>query len=107
MENASSATPVDCIVMPQLEPRHVLSLDKVIAVGFGAAFVTRDGETIWQEDIRAEWNILWTVQQAEDEAAKEPERDWRIHLIGALAEGHWQRQDVATWVMYEKGEGFA
>jgi len=99
MENASSATPVDCIVMPPLEPRHVLSLDKVIAVGLGAAFVTRDGETIW--------NTLWTVQQAEDEAAKEPERDWRIHLIGPLAEGHWQRQDAGTWVMYEKGEGFA
>lgn len=107
METTESATPVDRIVMPPLEPRHVLQMDKVIAVGFGAAFVTCDGETIWQEDIHAEWDTLWSVQTAEDAALKEPDRDWRIHMIGPLAEGHWQRQAAGVWVMYEKGEGFA
>lgn len=41
--------------------------------------------------------------------------DWRWNaetmqcrgLIGALAEGHWQRQAPGEWVMYEKGQGFA
>ena len=106
-EEKTDAARVEPIVMPPLEPRHVLQMDKVIAVGFGAAFVTCDGETIWQEDIRAEWDTLWNVKNAEDAALKDPDRDWRIHIIGPLAEGHWQRQAVGEWVMYEKGDGFA
>jgi hypothetical protein len=90
-----------------LEPRHTLPMTKVIAVGFGAAYVTQDGNTIWQEDLQANWDDLWTVQKAEDAALLSPESDWRVHLIGPLAEGHWQRQGNAEWVMYAKGIGFA
>jgi hypothetical protein len=90
-----------------LQPRHILPINKVIAVGFGAAYVSCDDETIWQEDVRADWTTLWTVQMAEDAAVKDPDHDWRIHLVGPLAEGHWQRQGVGEWVMYAKGEGFA
>ena len=90
-----------------IEPRHILPMDIVIAVGFGAAYVSCDGETVWQEDCRADWTTLWTVQMAEDASVKDPEHDWRIHLVGPLAEGHWQRQSVGEWVMYSKGEGFA
>lgn len=90
-----------------LEPRHVLPLSKVIAVGFGVACVSCNGETIWQESIHAEWADLWTVQTAEELASKDPEQDWRIHLVGPLSEGHWQRQGVGEWVMYRRGEGFA
>lgn len=35
------------ILAPALEPRIVLPMDKYIAVGFGAAYVTSDGETVW------------------------------------------------------------
>lgn len=90
-----------------LEPRHVLPMSKVIAVGFGAAYVTCDDETVWQEDLQADWDDLWTVAQAEQAAMANPNHDWRIHLIGPLAEGHWQRQSEGQWVMYAKGEGFA
>lgn len=101
------STPVEPIVMLPVEPRHVLPMEKVIAVGFGAAFVTCDGVTVWEENVHAEWDTLWSVQTAEDTAAKDPNHDWRIHLIGALAEGHWQRQSAGEWVMYAKGDGFA
>lgn len=95
------------ILQPALQPRQVLPLEKVIAVGFGAAYVSRDGDTVWQEDVRADWNDLWTVAQAEQVAEEDPLHDWRIHIIGPLAEGHWQRQSAGQWVMYEKGDGFA
>jgi hypothetical protein len=95
------------VIQEPLEPQRTLALDKVIAVGFGAAYVARNGETIWQEDTNAEWSELWTVQMAEDAARKDPDQDWRIHLIGPLAEGHWQRQGPNAWVMYAIGDGFA
>lgn len=95
------------MLMQPLEPRRCLPLDKVIAVGFGAAWVSCDSNTVWQEDSHAEWESLWTVRQAEDAAMKNPDADWRIHIVGALAEGHWQRQAANEWVMYEAGQGFA
>ena len=39
-----------------LEPRHILPMEKVIAVGFGAAYLSCDGETIWQEDASMEYS---------------------------------------------------
>jgi hypothetical protein len=90
-----------------IEPRHILPMDKVIAVGFGAAYVSCDGETIWHQSGDIDFAKLWPVQRAEDTAASNPYHDWRIHLVGPLAEGHWQRQGVGEWVMYAKGDGFA
>jgi len=95
------------VVQEPIEPRSILPMSKVIAVGFGAAYVSRDGETFWQEDCRAEFESLWTVQRAEDTAANDPDHDWRIHLVGPLSEGHWQRQASGEWVMYAIGDGFA
>lgn len=95
------------ILQPALEPLSVLPMDKVICVGFGAAFVTRDGDTVWEECLATQWEDFWTVSQAEQVAEEDPLHDWRIHIIGPLAEGHWQRQAAGRWVLYEKGDGFA
>lgn len=94
------------ILAPALEPRAVLPMDKHIAVGFGAAYVTRDGETVWQES-NHDWNECWTVHRAELEASADSDHDWCIHLIGPLYEGHFQRQAPSEWVMYKRGDGFA
>lgn len=94
------------IAMPALEPRKIASMEMVICVGFGSAYVSRDGETVWQEQQEAEWDDLWTVEKAESVASLDPDHDWRIHRIGPLSEFHWQRQGN-EWVMYHKGEGFA
>ena len=92
---------------PATDPIQLAPPDMVIAVGFGAAYVSRDGESVWEEHLQAEWETLWTVERAEQEAAKDPEHDWRIHRVGPLNEGHWQRQGVNRWVLYEVGDGFA
>lgn len=90
-----------------IEPRQTLSLQKIIAVGFGCAAVSRDGETVWQEYAGMEYSDCWSVARAEQEATADPCHDWRIHIVGPLHEGHWQRQAVGEWVLYAVGDGFA
>lgn len=83
---------------------EVLPMDKLIAVGFGIATVTKDEEVIYDENSGCE---LWMTLEAEDFAKEEPDHDWRIHLVAPLSECHYQRQGDNQWVLYEKGQGFA
>lgn len=86
-----------------------LNLDRTIAVGFGDASVTKNGQTVWSEQ-QAEHRgdeTLWQVSDAESVASKEPDEDWRIHYIAPLYEAHYQRQGDKHWVLVEKGQGFA
>jgi hypothetical protein len=85
-----------------------LPLKSLIAVGFGGAYVTKNNEVVYDEqDSERNDKPLWRAQDAENEALKEPDNDWRIHLIAPLSERHYQRQDDGLWVLYKKGEGFA
>lgn len=81
--------------------------DMIIAVGFGVATVTKNGKTIYDEHSIKDENDLWTVKEAETEALKDEDNDWRIHLVAPLSERHYQRQGKNKWVLYEKGLGFA
>ena len=85
----------------------VLPSEGVIAVGFGCAELTKNDKTIYSEDNNLEYEQMMTFAQAEELAAKDPDNDWRIHLIAPLSERHYQRQGEKHWVLYEKGEGFA
>lgn len=88
---------------------EILPPDAIIAVGFGNAMVTKNGDVVYDEmDVDAkEWADYWNCAKAEEEAIKDPENDWRIHLIAPLSERHYQRQGDNHWVLYEKGQGFA
>jgi hypothetical protein len=85
----------------------VFPMDGVIAVGFGYAAVTRDGQHIYEEPPDLDESKMWTGQMAEEAAKKDPDHDWRIHLVAPLSERHYQRQGDGHWVLYERGEGFA
>jgi hypothetical protein len=80
--------------------------NREIAVGFGSAYVTCDGETVWSESPEQEHN-LWTFASAEQLAQLFPDSDWRIHLIAPLYEEHWKRIGFKNWELYDRGEGFA
>jgi len=84
-------------------------LDAIIAVGFGYAAVTKNDEDVYDEnrDCKDDRDNAWTCQMAEDAALKDPDNDWRIHLVAPLSERHYQRQGESNWVLYEKGIGFA
>lgn len=87
---------------------QVAHMDMLIAVGFGSANVTRDGECIYDEQQAEHANApMWTVQDAENEAAKDHDHDWQIMKMGPLHGETFQRQGPARWVCVESNEGFA
>ena len=79
-------------------------LDMEISVGFGCATVTKDGEIVYSE---IESKKIWMVADAENEAAKDPEHDWRIDLPGALRGRAFQRHGDGKWVLVREYDGFA
>jgi len=88
----------------------VFSMNGVIAVGFGSAYLEKDGKIIWSEDEvpkDADFDKFMTGEQAEALAEKDPDHDWRIKKLGPLSEGEWQRQGEKHWVLYREGMGFA
>lgn len=84
-----------------------IDLVATIAVGFGAAGVTRDGAEVWSETAADDFDDCWTVQDAEDEALKDPDHDWRIFFHGPLSHAEYQRHSAGQWVLVKKGLGFA
>lgn len=86
--------------------QEVLPMDSHIAVGFGYAAVTRDGDEVYHEPTN-DTAGCWTAQDAENLAKQNPDRDWRIHLVAPFFERHYQRQGDGHWVLYMQGKGFA
>jgi len=106
----------------------IADMGMLIAVGFGSACVSKDGETVYDErdkqgQIPCEYcNIhydcehcedtgwytdFWTVADAEKEALKDPDHDWRIIKDAPLYSATYQRQGAGKWVSVASGRGFA
>lgn len=85
----------------------VAPMDMLIAVGFGSACVTKNGELIYQEQSVENDNDYWTVKDAENEALKDPDCDWRIVKFGPLHGETFQRHGDGIWVCIESNRGFA
>lgn len=105
-EKAIEPKPNPCIHCPN--PQKVAPMHMLIAVGFGSACVTKNGQLVWDEQ-RAHGNVekMWTVKTAERHARKEPDADWRIQKHGPLHGETYQRQGENKWVCIEQNEGFA
>jgi len=88
-----------------LEDRY-LAPETFISVGIGYAALTRDGETVYEEDRTGE-SAPMTVAQAEKLARTEADRDWRIHLVAQLEDRHYRRDSAGRWVIYERGYGMS
>jgi hypothetical protein len=83
-----------------------LPLDAVIGVGLGYAALTRDGRAVYEENGKRHCDLM-TVAQAEELAQREPDRDWRIHLVAQLENRHYCREGTGLWVLYERGYGLS
>jgi len=88
--------------------------EAIIAVGFGAAALTRDGGLVWSEPQRGdpmdegdEEEEYMTGAQAEELAATDPDHDWQIMLHGPMRSRVYQRHGPGQWALIEQGEGFA
>ena len=83
-----------------------ISMNSVIAVGFGSAGYSKDGKELWSEN-QSDGSSYPTVQTVEDLAKKDPDHDWRIYYNGPMWEAEYQRQGEGIWVLIREGEGFA
>ena len=87
-------------------PDRCLAPEATIGVGVGYAALTRDGEAVYEEDVTGRREPM-TVAQAESLARREPDRDWRIHLVAQLEDRHYRREGAGRWVIYERGYGMS
>jgi hypothetical protein len=86
-----------------------LSMERMIAVGFGDAGYTKDGLGVWSESDAAadSEDDFPVVADVEKLAAADPDHDWRIYFYSPMYEAEYQRQGEGVWVLVKKGEGFA
>lgn len=83
-------------------------MNMIIAVGFGSAYVTCDGQVVYEEPREPRnWLDFWTVEDAEREAIKSPEKIWKIYMNGPLQGRLYQRMGANKWLLIEKYRGFA
>jgi hypothetical protein len=83
---------------------RIAPMTMLIAVGFGGAVVTKDGEIVIDGERAEDWV---TVEQAEKLAAADPDHDWRIELDAPLSYKEYQRHAPGEWVLIKSGRGFA
>ena len=82
----------------------------LIAVGFGFAAVTKNGEPIYTEPLAEDSDDdtkEWAGADAEAAALADPDHDWRIILQSPLSGREYQRHDTGRWVLIHQDEGFA
>lgn len=91
--------------MPAISDKP-LSLDSIIAVGFGSANCTKDREFVYDEQDAVDERYA-TCADMEALAVADPDHDWRISYYAPLYEAVYQRHDVGVWNLIEKGKGFA
>ena len=117
---------------PVPENAHLCRLDRMLAVGFGAVTVTKNGTCLYDEQ---EWmhrqGYRDPLGMTDDEleaaletcgedlveyptlatyealAAADPDHDWRVCFVAPLHEEEYQRQGPEAWVLIRSGEGFA
>jgi len=88
-------------------PRSELPMTRHIAVGFGQAGYSRDGEPLWEESQADDYEDFPTVQEVENLACADPDHDWRIYFHAPLYAAEYQRQWKGVWVLVSQGPGFA
>ena len=96
--------PNPCFNCPHIDT--VADMGKLIAVGFGSAMVTRDGEMILDGENPPTDDFV-TFQDAEDLAIADPDHDWRVVLNGPLHGETYQRHEPGKWCIIERNDGFA
>ena len=74
-------------------------MDMEISLEFGIATVTKDGEIFYSEE---KSERVWTVADAEKEASKDQDHDWRIYFAGELRGRMYQRQGEGKWVLVKE-----
>jgi hypothetical protein len=92
-----------CLSCPPVEA--IAPMEMLIAVGFGDARITKDGETIYSESV--DDDDYHTLAEFETMAQIDPDHDWRAILNAPLRDREYQRHEEGKWVLIKSGMGFA
>lgn len=86
----------------------IAGMEEMVAVGFGLAYVTKDGEIVYdgERDLQ-EGNNPKTIGDIEKLALMAPDAVWRVVLYGPLSGVTYQRQSNGQWLAIERNKGFA
>jgi hypothetical protein len=91
---------------PKLD--QVAQMDMIIGVGLGCATVKKGDELVYCEPTNPNgWEDFWTVQDAENEARKDPDHDWIIDMQGPLRGKTYKRMGEDNWVLIDSNRGIA
>jgi hypothetical protein len=98
--------------VPAVDPNNprYANMSMVIAVGFGSAYVFRDGKAIFDGESPAQYGYSetdHTLAEFEAMAQLDPDHDWRVELYAPLKELEYQRQADGRWLLIRTGMGFA
>lgn len=84
------------------------NLGRMICVGFGAAFVTKDGAMVYDgEQDFSQTDSCKEIKDIEVMAVADPDHDWRVHLHGPMHGEVYQRHGIDEWLCIESDNGFA
>ena len=81
--------------------------DRVIAVGFGGAYVTRDGIEVLDGDAAFRRGEGVTGADAETLAVADPDHVWEIVIVGPMSGATYTRQPDGRWIATRHDGGFA
>lgn len=82
----------------------IAPMNTLVAVGFGYAHISKDGEVVFDEQQSDDFH---TLEEFEAMADADPDHDWRLVLDAPLHSREYQRHDTGKWVLIKQGEGFA
>lgn len=85
--------------------RSIYPLSAIFAVGFGASWIQRDGDTVHDEHPEDETHPI--LADFEAMAAEDPDHDWRMCRVGPFYRAEYQRHGTGKWVLIRLSEGFA
>ena len=94
-----------CLSCPPVTKLAPMNLH--VAVGFGMAMITKDGETIYSEPTNMEEYDCRSLAEFEQMAQSDPNHDWRLILEAPLRGREYQRQGFKKWVLIDSNMGFA
>lgn len=79
-----------------------LSLQSLLAVGFGCVDVRVGKVSVWSGD-----EPQYTMRRVENLARKYSGLDWTVRFSAPLGDHTYQRQGEGAWILIREGQGFA
>lgn len=85
----------------------VLSMNRLLGVGFGDVIVTKNERTVYSESRNVLEMDIPSALRYEHLARTDPDNDWRVEFIGPMHGETYQRHGNENWVCIESNPGFA